>query len=486
MKNAKLSTKGHLQATNNVQRISNTLTINKGALDTYIDLEVSDKNGKVEQRISKKGDSLVANFLRALWSQMCPTTRDNIMGTMYPRVKLLIGTDISSITSGTDGRIKLTFSGAQFSSAVYDSGGKIALGGFQGVTLDGVYDFVKIDSYRLELIGTTYSAGWTTGTGTMHIFLAKTYLYNPSEDGLNDDGIYIGSGTTAVTINDFTLEKPIPSSSNGGLTYNTSTVSQDTNDATTSQITFTRTFTNNSSSSVAVNEIGYFINVGSMNYKLMIMRDILPSAVNVAVGKTLTINYRIKTQLNTTGDTGGFVSNFVKLLYRHLAKQDRAAIDINNVSRTLYVSSRTLLAVKCGGYSVEYPGSNREEVEGYKYGVILGKGNTPVSMGDYYMETPILHGSATDELLYYGGFAQDFTIGADYAEFSIKKAMENISGDTITIKEFGLTGASGTGVDYNSSYATYVYLLTRNILETPIALENNKVLIAEYKIRVQV
>lgn len=471
-----------------IKTIKKELLINGGDLDLYLDLFLTDENGYTEKILTKKADSITANFLRILYLQMGRDNRNNIMGGTFYR-RRTTATNIASITSGGGGKFRLTFGTSVVSSS--ETTGKIALGGFQGITLDGTYNFARISDTVLDIEGTTYSTGWTSGTGGAMIFLPITSLANPSYRSFTANttttNIHIGTGTKPVAIDDFSLEKPIPSlSTNGGLTYNTGTVSQDTNDATSAQITYTKTFTNNASLTIQVNEIALFMSVGTLSYELMVMRDIIPSGVNVATGKTLTINYRIKTILGTGTDPGGFLASFMRLLYRQTAQTTRGIFDINNTSRELGQTNASFKVVQCGGFNNGY---NQEIESGYKAGIVIGMGNTAASMGDYYLQTPVEHGVSANKMLYYGGFVEDFEIGADYAEFSIMKAIENNSGNTIQIKEYGLTGSSDSTTNSNDSptggaWSVYLYLLTRNVLTAPVDILDQQILKVIYTIRV--
>ena len=317
------------------------------------------------------------------------------------------------------------------------------------------------------------------------MFLPITNINNPSYKSFGSNGIIIGTGNQAVTIDDQMLQKQIPNgSADGSLTYNASTVSQDTNDATSAQITFTRTFTNNASLTVTVKEVGFLMQAGTNARSLLTMRDILPSGVNVSQGKTLTVNYRIKTNLDSGTDPGGFVASFMRMLYRHIGGTNRAVFDINNVSRTYYPSSTSFGAVKCGGYNVEYYPYENEE--GWKNGIVIGSGNTAVSMADYFLESVIPHGKTTGAMLHYGGFAQDFVIGADYAQFDIHKAFENASGAPIDVNEYGLVvGAddSGSLLDSSNDMMTHFNMIARNTLSAPVTVESNKMLKVIYTIK---
>lgn len=458
--------------------IKKELLINGGDLDLYLDVFLTDKEGKTEKVITKKADSILANFMRMMYIMMTRDKRNNVLGgTFYRLGHTFTGANITSITSGSGGKFRLYSSSTIFST--YPSTGYITLGGFKGINLNGRYTFTKIDGYYLDIDGTSYTTGWVTGTGGGSAYFPITNIGNAQNNTLQDNGIIIGTGDAPVTIDDQLLHKQIPSSSaNGGLTYNSSTVSLDTNDSTSAQITLTRTFTNNATDTVGVKEIGYLQESGGGI--LMTMRDVLPATVNVGTGTTLTVNYRLKTVLGTGTDPGGFITNFMRLLYRHIANQYRVAILINNTGANLPRTYTTFCAVYAGGNSILFPHRNENNL-GYLFGVVLGRGDTAVSMGDYYLETPIVHGKGSNEMLYYGGFGEDFTVGVDYAEFSIYKALENDSGSPITIKEYALV--VGAGEASSSATVTNLTAITRNVLTTPVTVADQEILKVGYTLR---
>lgn len=476
--------------TKTVKTIHKELLLNGGDMDLYLDLFLTDENGKTEKVLTKKADSILANFLRILYLHMGRDVRNNATGgTFYVLRNTLTATSITSLSAGVGNKIRITFNTTAIESSVPT--GKVTLGGFQGLSINGCYTYTYINGYTIDLEGTTYSAGWTSGTGGVAIYYPCITMGLPSYQSFYSQGIIVGSGSTPVTIDDQTLEKQIPSiATKGGLTYNTSTVSQDTSDATSAQITFTRTFTNNTPDTTQVNEIGMLM-IGGYNsqssvYTFLVMRDIIAGGVNVATGKTLTVNYRIKTTLGTGADPGGFLSSFMRLLYRMCSRVQRAVFDINNTSRSYIEDGATFNTVKNGGINIS--GAQAYEIEaGYKHGIVIGRGNTAVSMSDYYLETPIVHGTGSNEMLYYGGFAENFILGSGSAQFDLVKAIENNSGSTIEVKEYVLTGnsdnATTTPTDVNTSLR-YLYTLTRNVLTTPVNVLDQEILKVVYTIKV--
>ncbi|MFH7881033.1 MAG: hypothetical protein QXI09_03450 [Candidatus Aenigmatarchaeota archaeon] len=110
-------------------------------------------------------------------------------------------------------------------------------------------------------------------------------------------GIILGSSNTPVSIDQYDLITRIPHGSGvGQLSYGATTVDlvRETN---TFRLTITRTFTNNSGSSVVVKEMGLFLrlSMGSTPYwySVMLARDIPPTPIEVPNGATLTVRYII-------------------------------------------------------------------------------------------------------------------------------------------------------------------------------------------------
>lgn len=465
-------------STKEVKKIKKTMLINGGDMDLYLDMSITDKDGNTKQVVNKKGDSVLANFMRILYVMMSRDLRNNVLGgTFYKLGQTLQGSQISSVSSGAGGVFRITLTGTTYISG---NSNIITLGGFRGINLDGRYTYNRINNTNIDIIGTTYSAGWTSGTGFMGIYSPITNIGGPSSNAFQNAGIIVGTGDAPVTIDDACLEKQVPSyAASGGLVPGTSTVSQDTNDSESAQITFTRTFTNSGSVDVEIKEIGFLQNCAAGS--LLTMRDVLPTGVLVGVGNTLTVNYRIKTVLGTGTDPGGFLASFMRMLYRQVAQTTRAIFDVDNISRTTIAGAGAFTAIRCGGFGVERPDLS-EYHPGYRYGIVVGRGNSSVSMGDYYLETPITHGTGENQMLYYGGFAQDFVLGADYAEFSIFKAIENNSGSAIEISEYILTG-SGNDAVYGTGDIIHLYTITRNTLTSPVTVNDGEVLKVEYVLR---
>jgi len=110
----------------------------------------------------------------------------------------------------------------------------------------------------------------------------------------NDDnlGVVVGTGTTAVTVTDYALETQIAHGTGAGqLAYGASTVNGLITDGSTIYFNVSRVFTNNSGSSITVNEVGLYANIASASYYYMLDRTLSTQAI--ADTDTATCVYRL-------------------------------------------------------------------------------------------------------------------------------------------------------------------------------------------------
>lgn len=114
-----------------------------------------------------------------------------------------------------------------------------------------------------------------------------------------NQGIVVGKGLTAPTINDYKMETLIAHDAGGHgadtMQYSAVTYGAPTSDSTTSHFTITRNFANATVAPIIVNEIGLQVQglySGTVYYFLTI-RDVIAGGISVPNGQTLTVNYRI-------------------------------------------------------------------------------------------------------------------------------------------------------------------------------------------------
>ena len=117
----------------------------------------------------------------------------------------------------------------------------------------------------------------------------------------NDNyGIQVGTGSTAVTINDYKLETQIPhGSTSGKLQYGIMQYGIPAFTSTTGTLRFTRVFTNASGGTITVNEIGLasLAYISATNRYFLLMRDILSPGVPILNGQSMTLNYNMTTTI---------------------------------------------------------------------------------------------------------------------------------------------------------------------------------------------
>jgi hypothetical protein len=145
-----------------------------------------------------------------------------------------------------------------------------------------------------------------TGTARSYPYhIASTqYLYYCQLSTLGDvgdvtQGIIVGTSDTPNTLATYALGGKITHGTGAGqLIYNAETVEDVTNPSGNDlQFRITRTFTNNSGSTITVKEVGLLakkIESSLSNTRFLIARDVLPSPVDVPDGATLTIRYVVK------------------------------------------------------------------------------------------------------------------------------------------------------------------------------------------------
>jgi hypothetical protein len=145
-----------------------------------------------------------------------------------------------------------------------------------------------------------------TGTGRPYpnssASMFYVYYMNLSTRGDAGDasqGIIVGTSDTPNTLTTYALGGKIAHGSGSGqLVYGAETLEDVTNPSGNDlQFRITRTFTNNSGSTITVKEVGLLVKKydGESNTRSwLIARDVLPSPVDVPDGATLTIRYVVK------------------------------------------------------------------------------------------------------------------------------------------------------------------------------------------------
>jgi hypothetical protein len=110
-------------------------------------------------------------------------------------------------------------------------------------------------------------------------------------------------------------------------------------------------------------------------------------------------------------------------------------------------------------------------------GVVLGTGDTPVTISDYKLETQIAHGNGAGQLYHAIMVFDAFEVVGSTARFKSKRLFSNNSGNTITVKESGLYGS-----DTSANRFCYV----RDVLASPQDILNGQTIEVRYTLQAAV
>jgi len=132
--------------------------------------------------------------------------------------------------------------------------------------------------------------------------------------------------------------------------------------------------------------------------------------------------------------------------------------------------------INCGGYYAMYAGDATAPEGDDSYGIFVGTGTTNPTPDDYAPEAKVMHGSGSGQLHYYACYVDDIVVDGNDISFKIRRNFENLSGESITLYEFGVI--------------TYIYdgglpanvLLLRDVDPSGVTLAPGDVLKVEYEI----
>ena len=154
--------------------------------------------------------------------------------------------------------------------------------------------------FKAKISVTTESVVDTDGTSRTIIYGGTISNHGVAgrinaEDDNDDYGIMVGSGTVAVSPEDYQLASKIAHGiGTGQLDYGTQTFETVVVSNNTSSFRVSRTFTNLSGASISVQELGIAMKTYTTDQttiSILILRDVLASPVSVPDGATLTVRY---------------------------------------------------------------------------------------------------------------------------------------------------------------------------------------------------
>ena len=160
-----------------------------------------------------------------------------------------------------------------------------------------------------------------------------------------------------------------------------------------------------------------------------------------------------------------WVGNFIKALYGLLA--------------TSAIKNTTISIIDTENQSIGFPQvpSESDSVLFVKavagnddFGIIVGSGNTPVTLDDYNLEAKIPHGTGTGQIQYNYTTMEEPVISDNNISFRIIRTFTNVSGGDIIVREIGLVALK---------YSKY-FLIARDVLETPVTVPHEATLTVRY------
>lgn len=252
-------------------------------------------------------------------------------------------------------------------------------------------------------------------------------------------GIVAGSGNTPVELNDFNLDTLIEFGTGAGqLSYSEPTVSLDKLNR---SVMVGRVFANNSGASIDVREVGIGVNnsISDTTNPILLARDVLPATITVADTEELSVSYEM------------FLANGNRNLMVVLGQLTGDSYEYFEISGTLITSG-----MHQGGMSSTSTGLK---------GIMLGTGNTAVSITDRNLAGRITLGTGAGQLTATTCVTTPFILDnvAGTIEFDLVRTFTNMTPDPIVVEEMGIFGsASSTTVD------SALKLMDRVVLPSPV------------------
>jgi hypothetical protein len=151
--------------------------------------------------------------------------------------------------------------------------------------------YIAFGNFSGQIVSVVNTVGTTTTTGS------SSYMLVNANVGEDTKGIVVGSGSTAVSIDDYKLQtKIVEGSSAGTLQYGSCAISEPSATTTTTQFVVSREFSNETGSPVSINEVGIYayMNLYSGS-NVMFVRDTV--SIVLADADHLTFNYIIQTTI---------------------------------------------------------------------------------------------------------------------------------------------------------------------------------------------
>lgn len=466
--------------------INQSLGINQGSLDLIIEAIVDG-----EKVMEFKGNSLLPNFLRLLYSFMSNTFFDANLFVNWSNGEPLYGStlDFDTLTNVTAGSPTVLTKASSSNWGNITS--YIQIMGVGGITPD-INGFHQISGgvnanpeIAVSTSGTFTDQGARVRKWLTHTTFAKEFF------AWGAWRLKVGRSTTANVVDQQSLvnewDKDEGPSETNEINYGTTTISDPSLDYTNKagEIPFAIIITNNSGASLALNEIGLYQRATFDSSPFterfcLVARDVLPSTINLATGSNVVFNYKLRATMDSTG---GFNENFIKLLYSQL-NHAATSITVDDVFASTFTATED--NAKFGAFGPSGNGklaTNLGGNEGQYVGVQIGTGTTAPAFDDHNMETRIAHGEASGEMIYYGTIVDNFQIVGSVASFDLTALFENRSGGSIGVNEIGIYCYNDLG---GSAELLEIAMIARHKLASTVTVNDTELLKVAYTIQLTV
>jgi hypothetical protein len=144
----------------------------------------------------------------------------------------------------------------------------------------------------LQFASTSFSVTDTGGTSRNTIYSSVPAMSLNAGSGVSTYGIVVGTSDTPVTRDDYKLGSQISHGTGvSQLTYGAMSLDAPVTYSTGYLLRTVRVFTNNSSDSVTVKEVGIYCTATTSGYYFCLIRDVLSTPVTIPNGYSWTVRY---------------------------------------------------------------------------------------------------------------------------------------------------------------------------------------------------
>lgn len=270
-------------------------------------------------------------------------------------------------------------------------------------------------------------------------------------------GIVVGTGSTAVTNTDYKMETKIAHGSGAGqLLYSSMSWSQPCEVGAELRLVAARSFTNDSGSTVTIQEVGIEVEEYNTSKDRLIAHDLLTVAIPYT--ETRSVEYRITTE------APGFVKNFLWIHYINLGESAVGFINLTDITNTGRLWSPSHVMIGSAG-------SGNDD-----RGIVVGTGTTTPTNDDYKLGTQIVHGVGSGQLSYGEQMTTTPAEIGNNVDFVLTRNYTNGSGAEVVIKEIGYYVTQET--------TGYFHCIAHNLLTVAVPDEMSTTI--EYRMRTTV